>query len=524
MAYINGQKILFSPKIQITGNGSGIDAILSVASLPTENISTTHFYRTTDGVFWWDGTKWHEVANTAELEELRQNSVEEIASIDTYFNDVTSTPRLTYKGITWTGEFMIESDELEMAQGAIFHRMPIVAGENVTFEVDEDNQVVKINAEGGSGGNEIVTTTGTGAAYEANVPSITELKAGVSFLMKAHVSNTSGSASLNVNGLGAKDIFRRGTDGSVYSHLSKARFIAANNVYRIFYDGARWILLDYAKPIATDLYGVVPVANGGVPTTGQNNAGKVLTTNSLGTPEWQTPSASGGTSDIVVPAQGSRGNANFVESVPGLVKLYNQSAGLSIDEYGQLGIAAATESDIDEGTSMRKPIVPKTMKYAMRENSFTGNLNNITPTHADAYTPAGALAITNFVLENAFRFKLYKIPRGGMFEIKPGMMALILPYGDYTLSLHESKTSSAKVSNMGATVVMATDWGAEEEDANCFWVACMSAKTYKILGVEIPTMGSNHTKYTQNCFIKNNDTGTSGTGYAYVYYISRGED
>jgi hypothetical protein len=111
-----------------------------------------------------------------------------------------------------------------------------------------------------------------------------------------------------------------------------------------------------------------------------------------------------------------------------------------------------------------------------------------------------------------------------MFEIKPGMMALVLPYGDYTLSLHESETSSAKVSNMGATVVMATDCGAEEEDTNCFWVACMSAKTYKVLGVEIPTMGSNHTKYTSNCYIKNNDTGTSGTGYAYVYYISRGEE
>ncbi len=447
-------------------------------------------------------------------------------------------------------------------------------------------------------GTEIVTTRGTGTAYVATVPSITELKRGVSFLLTPHTNNTANYATLNVNGLGEKYIFRKLSSGSGVSYFGRKDFFVAGLIYRVRYDYSGWVLSDYAIPDATDLSGVVPTENGGVPTTSADNAGKVLTTNESGVPEWQTPSgsnensifektvcfedncspsvsysgngigysdtilfrdendevlkeinylkylpiaagenvafevdeenqvvkvnATGGTSDIVVPAEGSRGNANFVESIPGLVKLYNQSAGLGIDEYGQLGIVAATESDINEGTSMRKPIVPKTMKTAMQKNSFAGDLNNITPTHEDAYTPAGALAITNFVLENAHNFKLYKIPRGGMFEIKPGMMALVLPYGDYTLSLHESETSSAKVSNMGATVVMATDWGADPEDGNCFWVACMSAKTYKVLGVEIPTMGSNHTKYTQNCYIKNNDTGTSGTGYAYVYYISRG--
>lgn len=296
MAYINGQEILFSPRISITGNGSGIDAILPVESLPTENISTKHFYRTSDGVYWYDGENWHELGEC-------------------------------------------------------------------------------------------------------------------------------------------------------------------------------------------------------------------------------------GIGDIVVPAQGSRGNSNFVESIPGLVKLYNESAGLSLDEYGQLGIVAATTTDIDKEESLRKPIVPKTMRHAMRRYSYKASaLEGLYPGDEDEYLPIAAITAKNFVLKNALNFKLYKIPRGEMFEVKPGMMALVLPYGDYTLSLHESETSSAKVSKMGATVVMATDWGADAEDGNCFWVACMSAKTYNVLGVEIPTMGSNHTKYTQNCYIKNNDTGTSGTGYAYVYYISRGED
>ena len=149
MAYINGQKILFSPRIQITGNGSGIDAILSVASLPTENISTNHFYRTSDGVYWYDGESWREVADTAELEELRQNSVGAITGIDTYFNDEMSNLRFTNKGITWNGEFLIESAESDMAIGTITHKMPLVAGENMTFEMGkyEGTPFVKVNAE-----------------------------------------------------------------------------------------------------------------------------------------------------------------------------------------------------------------------------------------------------------------------------------------------------------------------------------------------------------------------------------------
>lgn len=222
--------------------------------------------------------------------------------------------------------------------------------------------------------------------------------------------------------------------------------------------------------------------------------------------------------DIVVPAKGSRGNAGFVESVPGLVKLYNESAGITVDSHNQLGIAAASNSDIDTGTSMKKPIVPGNFVYAAQANSYRNDLSDITASHASANTPAGALAIKDYVLKNALNFKLHKIPRGGTFEITPGMMALILPYGDYTLSAHKSDGTEV-ATKMGATIVMATDWGAEAEDANCYWAAFMYVKSATIM----PTMASNHTKYTSNCYIKNNDSGTSGTGYAYVYYVSKDE-
>lgn len=125
---------------------------------------------------------------------------------------------------------------------------------------------------------------------------------------------------------------------------------------------------------------------------------------------------------------------------------------------------------------------------------------------------SGTLALTSQLMN----FKLHKIKRGETFEITPGMMALILPYGDYTLSAHKSDGTTI-VSSMGATVVMATEWGADADNPNNYWVAFLHVKKATLM----PTMGSNHNSYTSNCYIKNNDSGTTGTGYAYVYYLSR---
>lgn len=136
-------------------------------------------------------------------------------------------------------------------------------------------------------GLEIVTTTGTGKAYEATVNGITELKEGVSFVMVPHTSNTTSVVTLNVNGWGPKYLHRYTTDRKVMDWTPVGFFI--NRPYLVMYSTESWIVINYPKPSATDLYGVVPVANGGVPATSADNAGKVLTTNASGTPEWQEP-------------------------------------------------------------------------------------------------------------------------------------------------------------------------------------------------------------------------------------------
>jgi hypothetical protein len=54
MAIINGNEILFTH--------IGSDAIINCDKLPTEKIKTAYFYRTPDGLYWYDG-KWHKIGD-----------------------------------------------------------------------------------------------------------------------------------------------------------------------------------------------------------------------------------------------------------------------------------------------------------------------------------------------------------------------------------------------------------------------------------------------------------------------------
>ena len=119
-----------------------------------------------------------------------------------------------------------------------------------------------------------VTTAGTGAAYTATVEGITALATGVAFLMVPHVVSSVVNPTLNVNGLGAKQIRRRVSNSTVTTvAASAANWLGANKPVRVIFDGTYWIA-EFDRPNATDLYGTVPIANGG---TGATTAAAALT-------------------------------------------------------------------------------------------------------------------------------------------------------------------------------------------------------------------------------------------------------
>lgn len=80
-------------------------------------------------------------------------TVDKITSIDTWMSGVSELDKSD--GISWRDSFAINDT---LASGEIYHRIPIVAGNNVEFEVDQENQVVKINATGGGSAESVVGT------------------------------------------------------------------------------------------------------------------------------------------------------------------------------------------------------------------------------------------------------------------------------------------------------------------------------------------------------------------------------
>ena len=91
-------------------------------------------------------------------------------------------------------------------------------------------------------GDEVVTTTGDSLCYKATVKSITELKAGVSFTMIAHLLNAH-RPKLNVNGWGDVELARR-TNSSEYVDASLLQGeIKAGYPYKVTYTSRNvWVI------------------------------------------------------------------------------------------------------------------------------------------------------------------------------------------------------------------------------------------------------------------------------------------
>lgn len=172
----------------------------------------------------------------------------------------------------------------------------------------------------------VVTTTGDGSAYLATVKGISALTTGVSFVMIPHVVSTVTSPTIDVNGLGAIRIRRRLTSATTitYAGYSDA-WLSAGKPVKITYDGTFWIA-DVQKPVAADLSGSVPIANGGTGATtaadARTNLGAVSMTSltvTLYAWSWssntQTVTASGVTSsNTIIPSPAPESHKAYGEA------------------------------------------------------------------------------------------------------------------------------------------------------------------------------------------------------------------
>lgn len=174
-------------------------------------------------------------------------------------NGATFTPSVDGSGnLSWTNDRDLTNPITRNIKGE--------KGDAFTYDDFTDEQLATLKGEQGETGNglEIVTTAGTGAAYTATVPNVTSLIPGASFIMIPHVASTSQTATLNVNGLGAKTLRRPISSNNVSTVApTEANWLTSSRPVTVMYNGTFWLVMDMARPNGSDIYGTVAVENGG---------------------------------------------------------------------------------------------------------------------------------------------------------------------------------------------------------------------------------------------------------------------
>ena len=223
----------------------------------------------------WDAAYTHSQATHAPTgAEVNQNAFSKVkvgnstissgAKTDTLTmiagNNVTLTPNTDGKSVT-------------IASKDTVYTHPTAASSKHVPAGGASGQVLRWSSDGTAvwgeenGGDKIVTTTGTGGAYIASVDGITALTAGVSFVMIPNVTSTKVNPTINVNGLGAKNIrMKISNNTTATTTLSSSNMLVANKPVRVMYDGTQWVI-DIVRPSVANLYGTLGVAQGGTGAT-----------------------------------------------------------------------------------------------------------------------------------------------------------------------------------------------------------------------------------------------------------------
>ena len=110
-----------------------------------------------------------------------------------------------------------------------------------------------------------ITTEGTGEAYTATLPGLTEYYKGLTVLICPHTSSTVGVPTLNINGLG--DVQLRQLDGylgGIVANPVNARWLSVSRCYILIYDGGRFVVAN-SVPLGTrSNFGTVKMAGNGI--------------------------------------------------------------------------------------------------------------------------------------------------------------------------------------------------------------------------------------------------------------------
>ena len=113
----------------------------------------------------------------------------------------------------------------------------------------------------------IFSASGTGTTYSATIEGITTLNTGMILVMIPDTTSTSRTGiTLNINDLGAKNLYRRNVEGNLGYGMTND-WLKAGTPYIILYGGSYWEVVSKPIPAASDLSGSVPINKGGTGAT-----------------------------------------------------------------------------------------------------------------------------------------------------------------------------------------------------------------------------------------------------------------
>lgn len=117
-----------------------------------------------------------------------------------------------------------------------------------------------------------VPATGDGEAYNATVEGVTALTKGMMITIIPDKTSAATIPSLNVNGLGAKNIKQRlSLNTSLTVGAATDSWMIANKPLPLLFDGTAWVTIT-GRPAASTLYGTTAIENGGTGATTADEA------------------------------------------------------------------------------------------------------------------------------------------------------------------------------------------------------------------------------------------------------------
>lgn len=232
-----------------------------------------------------------------------------------------------------------------------------------------------------------------GINYTGTIQNLTELKSGQILIMfPQKISNSKHDIKLNINELGAKNVYRRNSDGKSLTYGLTNDWLSPGRYYIIMYNNSYFEMINMQKPVAADLSGTVPISKGG---TGATTAAEARV--SLGI----TPENIGALpSDTVIPSIEGLASESYVDSaiaaiptpdVSGQIDSHNTSTSAHADIREAIAANTSAIELLTNGASAEEiDSVNDLIQYVNEHGS------EVTGMKADIKTNADAIAaITN---------------------------------------------------------------------------------------------------------------------------------